>query len=277
MMELHPLFHHYQRNVTGRDFVVGDIHGHFSTLDRLLERVAFDHHRDRLFSLGDLIDRGPESERFTHYVKQPWFHAIRGNHEQMMIDGACWAGDFENWRRNGGHWATDYMSPDAIDAMRKVANRLPFGIEIETPAGLVGLIHSYLSFPTWAEFRAAVLATPMKRAEPLQHAETPMSSPYFHSDDAPWASRAVWSRSAALAIIRENLFSATVLAEMQVPDLHALVTGHAPAVVVRRLHAANIYLIDTGAGHAKEGAALTVLDLQTFEVASEPTWEGATA
>jgi len=36
------------------------------------------------------------------------------------------------------------------------------------------------------------------------------------------------------------------------------------------------YLIDTGAGRTQEGAALTVLDLQTFEVTSEPTWEGAT-
>ena len=51
----------YPRNRTGRDFVVGDVHGMFSALRELLAVAGFDDRRDRLFSVGDLIDRGPDS------------------------------------------------------------------------------------------------------------------------------------------------------------------------------------------------------------------------
>ena len=50
----------FEENATGRDFVVGDLHGMFSHLEALLNEVAFDESADRLFSVGDLIDRGPE-------------------------------------------------------------------------------------------------------------------------------------------------------------------------------------------------------------------------
>ena len=55
----------FERNARGRDFVVGDVHGHFDTLERLLEAVDFDASADRLFSVGDLVNRGPASERST--------------------------------------------------------------------------------------------------------------------------------------------------------------------------------------------------------------------
>lgn len=45
----------------GRDFVVGDVHGEFPTLESLLAQVGFAPERDRLFALGDLVDRGPRS------------------------------------------------------------------------------------------------------------------------------------------------------------------------------------------------------------------------
>jgi serine/threonine protein phosphatase 1 len=42
---------------TGRDFVLGDLHGTTDLLRLLMEHVAFDPKKDRLFSVGDLIDR----------------------------------------------------------------------------------------------------------------------------------------------------------------------------------------------------------------------------
>ena len=50
----------FARNVGGRDFAVGDIHGCFSHLSRSLEAIGFDAAVDRLFSVGDLVDRGPD-------------------------------------------------------------------------------------------------------------------------------------------------------------------------------------------------------------------------
>ena len=66
------------RNERGRDFAVGDVHGHFSRLQEGLDRLGFDPARDRLFSVGDLVDRGPENEAALEWLAQPWFHAVQG-------------------------------------------------------------------------------------------------------------------------------------------------------------------------------------------------------
>ena len=48
-------------NALGKDYVVGDLHGCFDLLQRLLHEVEFNKVTDRLFSVGDLIDRGQDS------------------------------------------------------------------------------------------------------------------------------------------------------------------------------------------------------------------------
>lgn len=72
-------------NIRGRDLAVGDIHGHFQRLEKCLEAVRFDPAVDRLFSVGDLVDRGPHSEAALEWLAQPWFHAVQGNHEALAI------------------------------------------------------------------------------------------------------------------------------------------------------------------------------------------------
>ncbi|MDA8110834.1 MAG: metallophosphoesterase [Nitrospiraceae bacterium] len=73
-------------NRTGRDFVLGDLHGTTDLLRALMEHVAFDPDKDRLFSVGDLIDRGEDSPGGLALLLEPWFHAVKGNHEDMMMD-----------------------------------------------------------------------------------------------------------------------------------------------------------------------------------------------
>lgn len=72
-------------NVEGRDFAVGDLHGCFEELGRLLIHVKFDPVRDRLFSTGDLIDRGPRSQDCLSLLTKPWFYPVLGNHEDVML------------------------------------------------------------------------------------------------------------------------------------------------------------------------------------------------
>lgn len=73
-------------NEAGRDFVVGDLHGHRELLEQQLEQVGFNTHFDRLFSVGDLIDRGPDSLATLALIEEPWFHAVLGNHELRLLD-----------------------------------------------------------------------------------------------------------------------------------------------------------------------------------------------
>lgn len=62
------------RNERGRDLLVGDVHGQFSGLRAALERVGFNPDAgDRLISVGDLVDRGPESDAAIDWLAYPWF------------------------------------------------------------------------------------------------------------------------------------------------------------------------------------------------------------
>lgn len=97
----------YGPNPTGRDFVVGDLHGHYDLLLSELGMHGFDPHKgDRCFSVGDLIDRGPESAKTLLLAQEPWFIPVRGNHEQMMLDSTS-RGDMDLWFVNGGTWFAD--------------------------------------------------------------------------------------------------------------------------------------------------------------------------
>lgn len=96
---------HFDANTVGRDFIVADVHGCYMALDRLLKHVAFDPWKDRLFSCGDLIDRGPHSLDCLHLVDYKWFYSVRGNHEHMMIDCIMYDAHPNMWVMNGGEWA----------------------------------------------------------------------------------------------------------------------------------------------------------------------------
>ena len=79
-------------NPAGRDFVAGDVHGEFPTLTRLLDQVGFETSRDRLFALGDLVDRRPDSAAALDWIESRRITlSVRGNHEQLLLDRITWA------------------------------------------------------------------------------------------------------------------------------------------------------------------------------------------
>jgi len=110
-------------NALGKDYVVGDLHGCFDLLQRFLHEVEFNKVTDRLFSVGDLIDRGQDSFKCIQLLAEPWFFAVRGNHEIMMLDffeSYLMTGHLQNledvkntrFLRYGGGWIEQYFLPD---------------------------------------------------------------------------------------------------------------------------------------------------------------------
>ena len=96
-------------NRGGRDFVAGDIHGHFGTVEQALDALAFDPSQDRLFSVGDLVDRGPRSADALEWVRAGRIHAVRGNHELLLVNTLALEGGqlrksgyAAQWFDNGG-------------------------------------------------------------------------------------------------------------------------------------------------------------------------------
>lgn len=146
-----------EANQVGRDFVIGDIHGAYDLVLEAMRKVEFNKTCDRLFSVGDLIDRGPDSHRCLKFLQQPYVYAIRGNHEQMLIDMHADGEPHEavvEWMsaRNGfGWWKTTPQT--TRDQILDAVKALPLAIEIQTLRGTVGLIHAEIppgmSWPTF--------------------------------------------------------------------------------------------------------------------------------
>lgn len=76
---------HFDKNPCGRDFVAGDIHGCFSSLRFALQGVGFDTAGDRLFCVGDPVDRGPEPHMAAGLLRQSWLYSVRGNHKDLIF------------------------------------------------------------------------------------------------------------------------------------------------------------------------------------------------
>ncbi|MEA3119830.1 MAG: serine/threonine protein phosphatase 1 [Paraburkholderia sp.] len=100
-----PVVCRHPINTTGRDFIVGDLHGCVDALRYLLREIEFDGERDRLFSVGDLIDRGSQSEEALTLLDKPWFYAVLGNHEEALCLVAEGNMRPSWWYGIGGEWA----------------------------------------------------------------------------------------------------------------------------------------------------------------------------
>lgn len=141
---------HYPINTKGRDYVIGDIHGHFSAVERALERVGFDYSVDRLFSVGDLVDRGPESPLVYEWLHYNWFHPVRGNRDQMTVDSVLhndrWS--YQCQVQHGGEWL--YSLPwDEQKEFAYALDTLPYAIEVDTQWEKVGIVHADVPFGDW--------------------------------------------------------------------------------------------------------------------------------
>lgn len=217
----------FPRNHQGRDFVVGDLHGCFDQLELELARIGFDTSADRLFSVGDLVDRGPRCNDVLDWLTKPWFHAVRGNHEQMAMGVAVGKHDPERYRKNGGAWFVE-LPASRQEAISAAFHELPLAIEVDHQVGRVGVVHADVRFGCWGAFCDAVSA--------------------------------VASANGAHALLDATLWSRARIKTGDTSGLEGvakLFVGHAP--VRYPIAFGNVVFVDTGA--VFPGGRLTVLDI----------------
>lgn len=139
----------YGLNEKGRDFIIGDLHGEFELLREKMIEVDFDTKVDRMFSVGDLIDRGKESLLCLQMIDAPWFFPVLGNHEDMMIQGLQDREVYMNWMMNGGDWVNQEDINEVNRLAIQVEQTVPLSITVETKKGNIGICHAQPPSLNW--------------------------------------------------------------------------------------------------------------------------------
>jgi len=213
-------FKFFTKNQHGRDFVAGDLHGMFSLLESQLDSLDFDPEVDRVFAVGDLIDRGPESYRVLEFLDKPWFHSIKGNHEMMLIEARHRKTNYRSWvKNNGGDWWED-IDHQTQHTIRERLQELPVAFEVACNSGKIGIVHA--DVPIGLSWQKIVHS--------------------IHIDDEI-RDYMMWSRNRYKYI---QLTGETIA----VDGIDLVVMGHTP--ISKPLHISNIYYIDTGASYIQE-------------------------
>jgi bis(5'-nucleosyl)-tetraphosphatase (symmetrical) len=135
-------------------YAIGDVQGCFDELQSLLARIGFNALHDRLWLVGDLVNRGPKSLEVLRFVKSLGDRAVvvLGNHDLVtQYEG------FE--RRRADDTFQDVLgAPDAKDLVDWVRTRPMMHVE-----GGWAMVHAGL-LPGWSISRALSLAKEVESA-----------------------------------------------------------------------------------------------------------------
>jgi len=144
------------RNQDGIDWLCGDLHGQYDSLQRALMGVGFNSAVDRLFLMGDVIDRGPKSKALLTWVlAKDYVHCLMGNHELMFVASSADVRHRDKHRAIGGDWVDHIDSSEFRKLTTQCIEELPLTITLECEKGSLGLVHAQSPADNWHEVQQA--------------------------------------------------------------------------------------------------------------------------
>lgn len=127
-------------------WIVGDIQGCAREFDDLLESVRFDPSRDELWSLGDLINRGPDSLATLVLWRDVGGKALLGNHEVHAIRA------YEGRKKHKNDTLDDLFRAADAGAWISRLRDLPVLVHLPGPPGVndAWIVHAGID-PRWGD------------------------------------------------------------------------------------------------------------------------------
>jgi bis(5'-nucleosyl)-tetraphosphatase (symmetrical) len=261
-------------------YAIGDVQGCLGALEALLEKIRFDLRRDRLWFVGDLVNRGPDSLEVLRFVKSLGDAAITvlGNHDLHLVALAEGFG-----KRRADDTLDDVLAAPDRDELVAWLRHRPM---LHAEGGYV-VVHAGL-LPQWTVAQARELAGEVEAAlrGPRYRsflAELYGSRPAYWDDALLGADRL---RVVVNAMTRMRFVAADGAMEFHAKGAPAsaprgcrpwfdapgrrsvdatLVTGHWSALGLRV--APNLLALDTGCVWGGQLSAVRLPDRQVFQVA----------
>ncbi|AIR60066.1 hypothetical protein F3J34_39525 [Klebsiella sp. Ap-873] len=223
-----------KENKVGRDFVVGDLHGCFEAFKALLHNVDFNEHHDRVIAVGDLIDRGKNSQLCLELLRYEWFYSVRGNHEGLMQEWALTASEQrhdieQRWREDGGEWFFS-LPPEQQSRCVRLIEQLPMVVIVESGGYKYAILHAEIP-PEVDDFIEFI-----NRMTQV---------------DRQAISSCLWGR-------RRKLARSTAV----VGGIDYILAGHSPSHFPK-IRYGNLLILDFGAGAEGYGCSLGLMELAT--------------
>jgi hypothetical protein len=109
--------------------IIADIAGQYKSLMRLVEKIPKDY---TIHLLGDLVDRGPDSDLVLDWAIENNISCVLANHEHMMVDFYRKKREYSHgiWLQNGGtsthlHYVEGGRSEDKLEKHLQWIESLP--------------------------------------------------------------------------------------------------------------------------------------------------------
>ncbi len=248
------LFKQLLINSGGRDFVVGDLHGNLSRLEKVLDYHQFKPDRDRVIAVGDLIDRGTESLNTLRLLSEPWFFSVAGNHERLLsqyrqgltqrqLDAAA----RKRLEQAGAQWLLDAYDAlnedkwaDLITEIMNLIGQMPLMIQIGNGLNAVGVVHAEL--PDWDWNRNVAR---LERIKKVKFWDQPRDDPSIEP--------ILWGRTQFQSLMRGEH------RDRVISGIAWVIYGHSILNAPRR--SGNRLWIDTGAYENQPDRGLSIVEL----------------
>lgn len=149
-------------------YAIGDIHGCYKSLRKLVEDILQVRKEDELYFVGDFIDRGPSGKEVIDYIiammdEGYQVQPVRGNHEEMMLDAYLYktSDKYMLWMFNGADTTLDsygieYSRFDDRAVLAKLPEshmdfirKMPYYVELDDSI----IVHAGINFRAKRPFR----------------------------------------------------------------------------------------------------------------------------